>query len=82
MQSLNKLKLEYEHDKKKIKRIDNKLLTLERRKRTESKYGHKHKDVKDFDRDIQRLHIEKKDLIKHEQKFMKNMKKIGKKDNS
>ena len=46
MQSLNKLKLEYEHDKKKIKQIDNKLHALEKRKRTESKYGHKQKNTK------------------------------------
>ena len=82
MQSLNKLKLECEYDKKKIKQIDNKLHALEKRKRTESKYGHKQKDAKDFDRDIRRLHTEKKDLMRHEQKFMKKMKKIGKKDNS
>ena len=82
MQSLNKLKLEFEHDKKKIKQIDNKLHALEKRKRTESKYGHKQKDAKDFDRDIRRLHTEKKDLLKHEKKIMKKMKKIGKKDNS
>ena len=82
MQSINKLKLEYEHDKKKIKQIDNKLHALERRKRTEGKYGHKQKDVKDFDQDIRRLHSEKKDLMRHEQKIMKKMKKIKKKDNS
>ena len=39
MQSLDRLKLEYEKDKKKIKQIDNKLHALEKRKRTESKYG-------------------------------------------
>jgi hypothetical protein len=82
MQSLNKLKLEYEHDKKKIKQIDNKLHALERRKRTESKYGHKQKNTKDFEQDIRRLHAEKKDLLKREQKIMKKMKKIKKKDNS
>jgi len=82
MQSQNRLKLEYENDKKKIKQIDNKLHSLEKRKRTESKYGHKQKDAKDFDRDIRRLHNEKKDLMRHEQKIMKKMKKIGKKDNS
>ncbi|MHA1475330.1 MAG: hypothetical protein ACTSRX_04245 [Promethearchaeota archaeon] len=82
MQSFDKLKLEYEHDKKKIKQIDNKLHALERRKRTESKYGHKQKNTKDFERDIRRLHAEKKDLIKREKIIMKKMKKIGKKDNS
>jgi len=85
MQSLDRLKIEYEKDKKKIKQIDSKLHALEKRKRTESKYGHKQKDAKDFDRDIRRLHTEKKDLMRHEQKIMKKMKKmkkIGKKDNS
>ncbi len=80
MKSLNKLKLEYEHDKKKIKQIDNKLHALEKRKRTESKYGHK--DTGDLERDIRRLHNEKKNLLKREQKVMKKMKKIGKIDNS
>lgn len=79
MQSIDRLKLEYEKHKKKIKQIDNKLHALERRKLTESKYGHKHKDTKDFERDIRRLHVEKKDLLKREQKIMKKMKK---KDNS
>ena len=45
-----------------------------------SKYGHK--DTGDLERDIRRLHNEKKDLLKREQKIMKKMKKIGKKDNS
>lgn len=63
MQSLNRLKLEYERNKKKIKQIDNKLHSLERRKRTESKYGQKQKNTKDFELDIRRLHAEKKDLL-------------------
>jgi len=78
MQSLDKLKLEYEKDKKKTKQIDNKLHALEKRKRTESKYGHK--DTGDLEREIKRLHNQKKDLIKREQKIMKKMKKIKKKD--
>ncbi|QEE15816.1 hypothetical protein DSAG12_01643 [Promethearchaeum syntrophicum] len=80
MQSLDRLKLEYEKDKKKVKQIDNKLHALEKRKRTESKYGHK--DTGDLDQQIKHLHAEKKDLLKREQKIMKKMKKIEKKDNS
>ena len=79
MQSIDRLKLEYEKHKKKIKQIDNKLHALEKRKRTETKYGHKQKDTQHFDLDIRRLHTEKKDLLKREQKIMKKMKK---KDNS
>jgi phage host-nuclease inhibitor protein Gam len=78
MQSLDRLKLEYENDKKKVKQIDNKLQALEKRKRTESKYGHK--DTGDLEREIKRLHTEKKDLLKREQIIMKKMRKIEKKD--
>lgn len=78
MESLDRLKLELEKDKKKIKQIDNKLHALENRKRTESKYGHKQKDAKDFDLDIRRLHTEKKDLLKREKKIIKKIKKIKK----
>ncbi len=82
MQSLDRLKLEYEKDKKKVKQIDNKLHALEKRKRTESKYGHKQKDTGDLDYQIKRLHDQKKDLLKREQKIMKKMEKMDKKNNS
>lgn len=80
MQSLDKLKLEYERNVKRIKQIDNKVHAVEKKKRVESKYGHK--DTSDFDREIRQLHNEKRNLIKMNQKIVKKMEKIKKKGNS